>query len=87
MLICFEPDTDDLNGKLYRLASQATPTSSRLRRALEKLRNYPDWDFRHIAALRDFRNALSGAQVKARLTGRELEAALDDPRWAFESAA
>jgi hypothetical protein len=86
-LICFEPDTDDLNGKFYRLASQSTPTATRLRRVMERLGNYPDWDLRHIVSLRDFRETLNGSQLKARLTGRELDAALDDPRWAFAAVA
>ncbi len=83
MLICFAPDTDDLNGKLYRLASGNTPTADRLRRVLNRLGSYPEWRPQFIAELRDFRDSLTQAQVKTRLTGRELDAALDDPRWAF----
>jgi Helicase conserved C-terminal domain len=86
MLICYEPNTDDLNGKLYRLASEPTPTATRLRRVLERLEGYPDWAVQQIAALREFRARLNGFQLKARLTGRELDAALDDPRWAFAAA-
>jgi hypothetical protein len=86
MLICFEPKTDDLNGKLYRLASEATPTAMRLRRVIERLGTYPDWTIRHIAALREFRATLNGFQLQTRLTGKTLEAALDDPRWAFVAA-
>ena len=85
MLICFEPDTDDLNGKLYRLASQNTPTATRLRRVMERLGGYPDWELRHIVALREFRETLNGHQAQTRLTGRELDAALDDPRWVFDA--
>jgi hypothetical protein len=87
MLTCFEPDTDDLNGKFHRLASEQTPTATRLQRVFHRLGQYPDWDVHHIAALRDFRDDLASPQVKTRLTGRELDAALDDPRWAFQHAA
>jgi hypothetical protein len=87
MLICYEPTTDDLNGKLYRLASELTPTATRLRRVLERLGGYPDWAVRQSAELRDFRARLNGFQLKARLTGRELDAALDDPRWSFAKAS
>jgi len=86
LLICSEPDTDDFNGKLYRLASQSTPTATRLKRVMARLGAYPEWGLLHMVALREFRETLGGAQVKARLTGRELDAALDDPRWAFAEA-
>jgi hypothetical protein len=36
-----------------------------------------------LQALRSFRNNMTANQIKTRLTGRELDAALDDPRWAF----
>ena len=80
-LMCFQPDTPDLNGKLYRLASDQTATASRLREVLQRLGDYPDWPAHHVAELRSFRDGLSANQIKTRLTGRELEAALADPRW------
>lgn len=87
LLICSEPDTDDFNGKFYRLASQTTPTATRLKRVMAHLGGYPEWHVSQIVALREFRETLNGSQVKARLTGRELDAALDDPRWAFSKVA
>ena len=81
LLICFEPDTDDLNGKFYRLANEQTPTARRLRAVFSRLGGYPNWDSFQIADLRDFRSKLGPAQIKTRLTGRELDAALADPRW------
>ena len=83
LLVCSEPDTDDFNGKFYRLASQSTPTAMRLKRVMACLGGYPEWTLPHIAALREFRETLGSAQVKARLTGREMDAALEDPRWGF----
>jgi hypothetical protein len=81
LLICSSPDTDDLNGKFHRLASEAIPTAERLKIVFKRLGTYPDWDSNHPAELRAFRNSLTPAQVRTRLTGRELEAALMDPRW------
>lgn len=80
-LICFEPDTDDLNGKFHRLASGRTATAERLQMVYARLAGYPEWDEFHLADLGDYRAALTPAQVKSRLTGRELDAALADPRW------
>jgi hypothetical protein len=82
LLICFEPDTDYLNGKFHRLAGEQTPTAHRLQNVFGRLGGYPDWDRHHIADLREFRANLGPSQVKTRLTGRELDAALADPRWA-----
>jgi hypothetical protein len=81
MLICFEPDTDDLNGKFHRLASERNPTAERLQTVYARLSGYPEWDAFHLADLRAYRAVLTAAQVKTRLTGRELDAALADPRW------
>lgn len=81
-LLCFEPDTDDLNGKFHRLATDQTPTAQRLQNVFSRLGGYPDWDPAEIAGLRDFRSELTPSQIKTRLTGRELDAALADPRWA-----
>ena len=81
LLVCYAPDTDDLNGKFHRLASEATPTATRLKAVFSRLGAYPDWDADHLAELRSFRNGMSPSQKKSRLTGSELDAALADPRW------
>jgi len=82
LLICIEPDTDDLNGKFHRLASEQTPTAHRLQNVFQRLGGYPNWEAQHVADLRGFRDDLAPSQIKTRLTGRELDAALADPRWA-----
>jgi hypothetical protein len=84
LLVCFAPDTDDLNGKFHRLASEATPTADRHKAVYNRLGAYPDWDSDHLADLRGFRDTLAPTQVKSRLTCRELDAALADPRWEIE---
>jgi hypothetical protein len=86
-LICFEPDTDDLNGKFHCLASERTATAERLQRVWARLEAYPVWDEFQIADLREYRATLSASQVKTRLTGRELDAALSDPRWAMQEVS
>jgi superfamily II DNA or RNA helicase len=81
-LICAEPDTDDLNGKLHGMTLDGTATAARLRRVFHRLGGYPDWSLPTLQALRSFRDNMTANQIKSRLTGRELDAALDDPRWA-----
>jgi hypothetical protein len=81
LLICYAADIDDLNGKFHHLASEANPTATRLRMVFSRLGAYPDWDADHLAELRSFRNTMSPSQIKSRLTGSELDAALADPRW------
>lgn len=78
-LICVDFDVDDLNGKLHRLAVQATLAAS-LRRANSRRSHSPEWDIGDIAELREFRNTQSESQVKACHAGREPEAALGDAR-------
>jgi hypothetical protein len=51
-LICFPPDTDDLNGKFHHLAAEATPTAGRLKIVFSRLGAYPDWDTERLADLR-----------------------------------
>jgi hypothetical protein len=81
-LICAEPDTDDLTGKFHRMTLDPTATAERLRRAYHRLGGYPDWPVAKLQALRSFRDDMTANQIKWRLMGHELEAALDDPRWA-----
>jgi hypothetical protein len=77
--VCSPPDTDDLNGKFHRLASETTLTADRLKSVYGRLDGYPNWDPIHLAELRAFRHDLSPAQEKSQLTGRALDAALADP--------
>jgi hypothetical protein len=85
LLICVPPDTDDLNGKFHRLASEATPTAERLKSIYNRLGGYPDWTTVHLAQFRAFRSELSQTQEKSQLTGRALDAALADPRWEVQA--
>jgi hypothetical protein len=51
LTLCYAPDTDDLNGKFHRLASEATRTAARLKAVFSRLGAYPDWDADHFAEL------------------------------------
>jgi len=82
-LICFDPDTDDLNGKFHRLASEKSATIERLQNVFVRLGGCPEWDEFQLTDLRAYRASLTSSEIKTRLTGRELDAALADPRWAF----
>jgi hypothetical protein len=81
LLVCNASDFEELNSKFHRLASGNTPTADRLKAVYGRLGGYPDWPPNHMAELRAFRDELSPAQIKTRLTGREIDAALLDPRW------
>ena len=80
-LVCVGGDTADLNGSLYHQMSRDIASAQRLRQCLEKLDGYPDWDPELCRDLERFAQQLPENQRKARLLGRELDAALDDPRW------
>src|ERR1019366_2360384 len=81
-LICAEQDTDDLNGKLHRMTQDRTATADRLRRVFHRLGEYPDWTAAKLQSLRSLRDDMTANQIKTRLPGRELDAAMEDPRWA-----
>jgi superfamily II DNA or RNA helicase len=86
MLVCFDPDTDDLTGKLCRMAQDQTETGKRLRMALTRLGAYPDWTDDEITDLRDFRERAGPSDLKSRKTGKTVDAALADPRWRMSNA-
>ena len=79
---CLNPDSADLNGTLYQQMTRDIAGAERLRQALEKLGGvYPDWDSSLLRELDSFVQSLSEGQRRARLLGKELDAALEDPRW------
>jgi len=80
-LACLGAGTEDLNGLLHQQMSRDIATAQRLRRCLEKLGGYPDWPPDLCRELEDFAGVLTENQRKARLLGKELDAALEDPRW------
>lgn len=80
-LACFGEGTTDLNGVLHRQMGRDIASAQRLKQCLERLGGYPEWPeyLRHELTL--FAQGLADNQKKARMLGRELDAALQDPRW------
>ncbi len=71
----------DLNGMFHQLMSRETATRGRLMAAYERLGGYPTWTPALCRELDEFARGLTENQRKARLAGKELDAALQDPRW------
>ncbi|MDI6754665.1 MAG: helicase-related protein [Thermodesulfobacteriota bacterium] len=80
-LACLGEGTSDLNGLIHRQISRDIATAHRLRRCLEKLGGYPEWPPDICREVEAFADTLSENQCRARLLGKEIDAALDDPRW------
>ena len=84
-LLCYArlygADPGDLNALLYERVTRASDMAPRLRRCLEKLGGYPTWVPDLRLEIEEYVDTLSDNQCTARLAGKELDAALDDPRW------
>ncbi len=74
--------TGELNAILSQQMSQQTPTAVRLRQCYKKLGSrYPEWTQAVRQELESFFQHLQENQRQARLLGREVDAALRDPRF------
>jgi hypothetical protein len=73
--------TSDLNGLIHKQISRDIATAQRLKRCLEKLGGYPEWLPDLCREVEAFANHLSENQCRARLLGKKVDAALEDPRW------
>lgn len=81
-LVCLGAGTADLNAVLYQQLTRDIATAQRLQRCLDKLGGqYPEWPDDLCHELDAFYTGLTENQRRARLLGKELDAALDDPRW------
>lgn len=83
-LVCLEGRAENLNETLHHQMSRDIASAQRLKRCLEKLGGYPEWPIELCRDLESFVKGLTENQRKARLLGKELDAALEDPRWAVE---
>ena len=83
-LICLGGGTENLNETLHHQMSRDIASAQRLRRCLERLGGYPEWPLDLCRDLESFVEGLTENQRKARLLGKELDAALEDPRWLVE---
>jgi hypothetical protein len=81
-LVCLDEGTGDLNDILHRQISRDLQGAARLRECYERLGGYPQWDAEALRDLESYEKNLPEDRRRARLMGSELQAALDDPRWA-----
>jgi hypothetical protein len=66
----------------YERMTRDIATAQRLRAALERLGgDYPTWPPELEPEMEHYRRTASGNQRKARMAGKEIDAALQDPRW------
>jgi helicase-like protein len=81
-LACLGAGRADLNDALYQQMARDIATAQRLKLALDRLGGtYPDWPEEILDELEAFRRDLSENQRRARLLGKEIDAAVNDPRW------
>jgi hypothetical protein len=80
-LACLDATSGDFNALLHQQMTRDIASAQRLKQALEKLGGYPDWPAEIRQDLVEFTALLTENQRRARLLGKELDAALEDPRW------
>jgi len=81
-LVCVNQDVSLLNDTLSKQMSRDIASSERLKRCIDRLGGYPLWPDWLQEELKIFAQNLRENIKKARLLGSEIDAALDDPRWA-----
>ena len=70
----------DLNALLRRQVQRETP-GGRYHQALRLLSGYPGWRAEEIVDADTFVDQTSPRQLRARVAGSEIDAAINDPRW------
>ncbi len=80
-LACLGVGTHDLNNLLHQQIRRDTASAARLTQCLKRLGGYPSWPPALCQELDEFADRLTENQRKGRLLGKELDAALQDPRW------
>ena len=82
-LICLGGGARNLNDFMYQQLSRAELAGRRrLQQCQERLGGYPLWSDWLVRELDEFARTLSAGERRARVAGSELDAALQDPRWA-----
>ena len=81
-LVCLGVAPDVLSDRMYQEMQRGTATAERLKRCFDRLGGYPEWSPALQRELTEFARSLSPNRVTARRAGSEVDAALDDPRWA-----
>lgn len=80
-LYCLAGGETDLEWFWQEQMIRNTATAIRLRQCREKLGGPIQWDLDLVWELKKFFQNLNENQIKARCLGREVDAALHDPRW------
>jgi len=81
-LVCVNGDSDELNRTFHEQMSRDIAGAKRLKACFERLGGYPQWPESLRQELAGLVAQFTDGQRRARLAGAELEAALNDPRWA-----
>jgi len=82
-LICLGSGARNLNDFMYQQLSRAEFVGRRrLQQCQEILGGYPDWAEWLVEELDEFARKVNAGERRARIAGSELDAALQDPRWA-----
>mgnify|MGYP001111364006 CR=1 FL=1 len=76
----------DLNGLLRRQVGRESRPDGRYRQALKLLGGYPTWRSEDVADANAFAKSASPKEIKARVAGSEIDAAINDPRWKAREA-
>jgi superfamily II DNA or RNA helicase len=71
----------DPNALMYEQLSRGLGSAERIRQALDRLSGYPDWPPAQCREAESYVSGLTDGQARGRLLGKELDAALQDPRW------
>ena len=69
------------NELLRRQVSRETRPYGRYHTTLQLLGGYPRWSPEDVTDARDFVRRASPKELKARVAGSEVDAAINDPRW------
>ncbi len=77
--------TSDLDGVFYNQMKRGADGSARLDEVYKRLGGYPTWSPELLEELRSFDDGLTKGQRQARLAMKEIDATLQDPRWAAAS--
>jgi len=81
-LVCLGYAPSNLNAGLYQEMRNQSPTAQRLQLVHERLGGYPVWSEQFQRELEGFSANLTEARRTGRRASSEIDAALQDPRWA-----
>jgi superfamily II DNA or RNA helicase len=83
-LVCFGEGTGALDDLFYRQMKSDMQGASRLLECYGRLGGYPKWDGDTLRDLATFDDDLPEEKRQIRKAGSQLQAALEDPRWAAQ---